>query len=124
MATLMPQSLLQDRQKMAWLANFSLPMIRLIDTFVGSKNSIVVEVTTIDGKVNKAIMTHNDLEKAVGDGLAAFALQMLQDEIIKPGKVYFPEEVIECEGIQTGSFAREILEFLRRDALNYEITVN
>lgn len=109
---------------MAWLANFSLPMIRLIDTFVGSKNSILIEVTTNEGNVNKAVMTHADLEKAVGDGLAAFAIQMLQDGKVKPGAVYFPEEVKEGEGVEEGSFGREILAFLAEDALNYEVTIN
>ena len=56
------------------LATFNMPMIRLIDKFVGSTNSIKVTVETKDGQERSAIMTHDDLEAAVGDSLAAFAL--------------------------------------------------
>ena len=42
MANLMPQRVLQNRDWMEKLAVFSMPMIRPIDTFVGSTNSIKV----------------------------------------------------------------------------------
>jgi saccharopine dehydrogenase-like NADP-dependent oxidoreductase len=38
MAQVIPQNVLQDRSMMMWFANFSLPMVRLIDTLVGSSN--------------------------------------------------------------------------------------
>jgi saccharopine dehydrogenase-like NADP-dependent oxidoreductase len=99
MANLIPQKVLQNRDAMAKLAAFSMPMIRLIDRFVGSRNSIKVTVQTKDGKEGSAIMTHDDLEAAVGDSLAAFALGMLPSEgkggtvpALRPG-VFYPEEM-------------------------------
>jgi len=38
MANLMPQRILQDRSLMATLAGISLPLVRFVDTLVGSKN--------------------------------------------------------------------------------------
>ena len=41
MAQLMPQSLLQDRYWMTALAGLSLPLVRVVDAFVGSKNGML-----------------------------------------------------------------------------------
>lgn len=42
MATLIPQSILQNRRYMDLLARISLPMVRLVDTLVGSKNGNII----------------------------------------------------------------------------------
>ena len=91
MATLVPKKVLQDRDLMEKLALFSMPIIRLIDTFVGSKNSIKVTCTCQDGTQSGAIMVHPDLEAAVGDALAAFVVEIANLE----GKtgVFYPEEM-------------------------------
>ena len=96
MANLMPQRVLQNRDWMEKLAVFSMPMIRLIDTFVGSTNSIKVTLTLKDGKTTcGALMTHPDLEAGVGDALAAFVVQMLNNESEDslPSGVFYPEEM-------------------------------
>jgi saccharopine dehydrogenase-like NADP-dependent oxidoreductase len=114
MANLIPQRALQNRDAMAALASFSMPMIRLIDSYVGSTNSIKVTLHMKKNKSNNgneddesgsgretrvAVMTHGDLEVAVGDSLAAFARGLLLGkdddgggDTCKPG-VFYPEEM-------------------------------
>jgi Saccharopine dehydrogenase NADP binding domain len=116
MANLIPQKVLQDRSAMTLLAKVSLPMVRLVDTLVGSTNGIRVDVTTKSGEVFTGLLTHNDLEKSVGDAIAAFATQMLRGSV--PPGVYFPEEV---PGI---AFRDEILADISADAISYSIDKN
>ncbi len=99
MANAIPQKFLQNRDAMTKLAVFSMPMIRLIDLFVGSRNSIKVTIETDNGQKRSALMTHDDLEAAVGDSLSSFVVRMLPSENgvepdILPG-VYYPEEMPE-----------------------------
>lgn len=115
MAKLIPQRVLQNRNAMDALAKVSLPMVRLVDQFVGSKNAIRVDVTTKSGKKVTGIMSHADMEKAVGDAIAAFACEMVLAKNrgrLKPG-VYFPEEV------QDKVFRAQILEEIKKDAMFY-----
>ena len=128
MARLIPQSILQNRDLMTKFALFSLPMVRLIDGFVGSNNGIRVDVTTKTGVIHTGLLTHRDLEKAVGDAIAAFADQLLKMDTssIQPG-IYFPEEVEE-KGVtnpeQKGLFREEILTSIAADAITYSITAS
>ena len=128
MARLIPQSILQNRDLMTKFALFSLPMVRLIDGFVGSNNGTRVDVTTKTGVIHTGLLTHRDLEKAVGDAIAAFADQLLKMDTssIQPG-IYFPEEVEE-KGVtnpeQKGLFREEILTSIAADAITYSITAS
>ena len=117
MANLIPQKALQNRDAMAKLAAFSMPMIRLIDMFVGSRNSIKVTVESKDGQKRCATMTHDDLEAAVGDSLAAFAIRMLptKDGVepeLTPG-VYYPEEM-------PTAYRKQVLGDISASAVYYE----
>lgn len=113
MANLIPQNILQNRAIMAALARFSLPMVRLVDNYVGSRNGIRVDVTLKSGSVATALLTHEDMEKAVGDAIAAFAHQMLFSANSPPPGVYFPEEV------PGDAFRKEILSEVAADAISY-----
>ena len=73
-------------------------------------------MTDKNGDVFTGLLTHNDLEKSVGDAIAAFAAQMLVDSV--PPGVYFPEEV---PGI---SFRRSIMSDISSDAITYSIRKN
>ena len=134
MARLIPQPILQNRDLMTKFALFSLPMVRLIDGFVGSNNGIRVDVTTKSGIIHTGLLTHRDLEKAVGDAIAAFADQLLKIETsssststgILPG-IYFPEEVEEKGVVKPelkGLFREEILTSIAADAITYAITTS
>lgn len=94
MATWIPQHILQNRSLMGQLGVISLPLVRLVDKLVGSINSIRVDLQSVNNSSAYAIMTHNDMEKAVGDSLAAFVKYMIlkKEFDFTPG-VYFPEEI-------------------------------
>eukprot|EP00746_Dinoflagellata_sp_MGD_P015269 gnl/MRDRNA2_/MRDRNA2_133840_c0_seq1.p1 gnl/MRDRNA2_/MRDRNA2_133840_c0~~gnl/MRDRNA2_/MRDRNA2_133840_c0_seq1.p1 ORF type:complete len:509 (-),score=67.20 gnl/MRDRNA2_/MRDRNA2_133840_c0_seq1:115-1641(-) len=120
MANLLPQDLLRDRGAMDWLARFSLPVVRLVDSFVGSKNSIRIDVKRKDGKTVTGIISHEDMEKAVGDSIAAFVGQLLPPGSSGPEEtehvgygIFFPEEVASSD------FRSNILEEIRGDAIFY-----
>ena len=149
MANIIPQKWLQERNKMTILAKISLPMVRLIDSFVGSKNGtlytylnlflciclsdglhtvgIRVDVVTNDDQVFTGIMSHEDLETAVGDSIAAFAAQMLgenkeeKEQEVKgerasvPFGVFFPEEV------PSKAFRENVLEDIAQTAITYTV---
>lgn len=72
-----------------------------------------MDVTTSSKNVYSALLTHEDLEKCVGDAIASFAVQMLAGNI-SPG-VYFPEE------INRKSFRTSILHEVSSDAISYRI---
>lgn len=105
MARLIPQKVLQNRDAMKLLAIISLPMVRLVDYFVKSRNCIRVELKLKDKKKVIGILAHEDLEQAVGVSLAAFALAFSSSSSISPG-VYFPEE------IKILSFRDDILKYI------------
>lgn len=115
MAQSIPKRFLQDRDLMSKFAEFSLPMVYLIDKLVGSKNGIRVDVITVGGKKYMGLLTHADLEKCVGDSIAAFTSQMLDHGMNIPPGVHFPEEV------PSASFGDSILKEVSRDAISYSI---
>jgi len=126
MANLIPQHILKDRQKMDVFARFSLPMVRLVDNLVGSQNGIRVDVTSKTGEIRTGILSHNDLEKCVGDAIAAFAVELLaataattttttaeSSKSSIPSGVYFPEEV------PSEIFKANIMKQISKDAILY-----
>jgi len=113
MANIIPQNILKDRYLMDILGKVSLPMVRLVDSFVGSSNAIRVDVTASNGERKTGLLSHADMEKSVGDAIAAFANQLLfqeESKAIPPG-VYFPEEV------PSVSFRDNILKEIATDAI-------
>jgi len=110
MASVIPQAILKDRNLMTAFAAVSLPMVRLVDALVGSKNGIRVDLKLKNGETATSILSHADLEAAVGDAIGAFAVQMISTNHVMPG-VFFPEE------IQDSAFRKEILTDLRKTAL-------
>lgn len=74
-------------------AQVSLPMVRIVDHFVGKNNGIQIEVECDDGKIYTILLTHADLENEVGECLAGFAVSMLEHRAALGGGVYFPEEI-------------------------------
>ena len=118
MAKLVPQHLLQNRRAMNWFAAVSLPMVRLVDSLVGSQNGIRVDVRTAatstrPGSTWTGVLSHDDLEKSVGDAICAFALQSIKGTP-SPG-VWFPEEV------ESQEYVNEVLDYCAQDAVEYYI---
>ena len=107
MAQLIPQKVLQNRDAMKLLAVISLPLVRLVDYFVKSRNCIRIELKLKNNKRILGLLAHEDLEQAVGESLAAFALEFSSSSSssIKPG-VYFPEEV------NNSNFRENILKYI------------
>jgi hypothetical protein len=99
---------------MSKFAEFSLPMVYLIDKLVGSKNGIRVDVVNRSNNKFVGLLTHADLESCVGNAIAAFAGQMLENSNV-PAGVYFPEEV------PSASFGDAILKEVSKDAISYSI---
>ena len=123
MAKLIPQRVLQNRDLMATFALASLPMVRLVDAFVGRTNGIRVDVTAKDGRTFEGLLTHLDMEKAVGDAIGAFALQMLQGTV--PPGVFFPEEVeAALPGGQGKQYRDDVLSYIAADAITYTVQEN
>jgi hypothetical protein len=117
MALVLPQDLLKNREAMRALAIVSLPMVRLVDSFVGSTNGIQVEVEDTAGASFSALLTHRDLEAEVGSCLADFSMALLSGAADE-GKhgVYFPEElpsdaarasILEASGKRSLSFSMD-----------------
>lgn len=121
MAQVIPQALLKDKTFTTNLALISLPMVRLIDAFVGSRNAIRIQVTNKQKETFTGILSHEDLEKVVGDSIASFAHQLMmkpgEEMSIAPG-VYFPEEVSDVR------LRKNILNDIGSDAITYSITKN
>ena len=118
MGSLIPKSVLQNRDLMERLAVFSLPVVYFVDKIVGSKNAIRVDVLTKGGETFTGILSHQDMEEAVGDSIAAFAEQILLDNI--PPGVFFPEEVYAIDK----KIGDDILAKISKNAITYEVVKN
>lgn len=90
---LLPRSLLANRQAMAGLAAFSEPVVRAVDTLVGSKNAIRVQVSNPSGASVTATHVHDDLEAAVGIATAAFAMDLLLTDDDDSSGILWPSEL-------------------------------
>ena len=109
----LPTSLLMDRDKMQGLALFSMPIIRAVDALVGGTNAMRVDAWGKDGRKATLRVAHKDLEDCVGQATAAFGLELLRGDTIKPG-VWYPAEL--------GAAARaNILEVARERAFVWEL---
>lgn len=146
MATFVPSKVLKNRRAMDVFGKVSLPMVRFVDKFTGSKNGecggnnnklhlvdrklnytriaidtgIRVDVTDKAGRVRTGLLTHNDMEQAVGDAVRSFAGQLLFQGVDSgkpplPHGVFFPEEV------DVSSFVDNVLSDIAEDALEYSL---
>eukprot|EP01038_Epipyxis_sp_PR26KG_P013195 gene13195-17682_t len=115
MANYIPSNILKDRNAMQLFAKISLPLVRLVDTLVGSNNAIRIDITTVNGEKKTAILSHEDMEKSVGDSLAAFAFEILKTESVVPAGVFFPED------IKNISFEDNILSKVASDSIYYSL---
>jgi len=88
---IVPPTVLANKALMQALAVFSMPIIRAVDTLVGSTNAMRVDAYGAGGKVVTLRVTHPDLESCVGIGTAAFAVELLKGGV-EPG-VWFPAEM-------------------------------
>ena len=66
------------------------PLVRAVDSAVGEKVAMLVEVEFNDGKIAAGLFVHEYLSQSVGISTAAFARSMLAGGT-SPG-VWFPEE--------------------------------
>jgi hypothetical protein len=88
----LPPSLLANEELMSKLAVFSLPIVRLVDSFAGATNAMRCDVSS-PGVRATAIYAHENLEPCVGECVAAFCAALLSKDVVPPG-VWFPEEAI------------------------------
>lgn len=90
----LPSSILSNAPLMEKLALFSLPIVRLVDTFAGATNGMRVEVSSSKDPTLKdmALYVHPNLEPCVGECVVAFAAASFSGKI-DPG-VWFPEEAV------------------------------
>ena len=102
----LPMNLLRNRKAMQRLAQFSMPMIRVVDALVGSTNAMRVDayrrsddrVETPERVTYRCV--HPELEDCVGLATAAFAMEILRGRVvdvssrttINPG-VWLPTEL-------------------------------
>lgn len=89
----LPPSLLANEDLMSKLAVFSLPIVRLVDSFAGATNAMRCDVSGPDVNAT-AIYAHENLEPCVGECVAAFCAAILSEGVVSPG-VWFPEEAID-----------------------------
>lgn len=88
----LPPSLLANEELMSKLAVFSLPIVRLVDSFAGATNAMRCDVSSPEVKAT-ALYAHENLEPCVGECVAAFCAAVLSEGVVSPG-VWFPEEAI------------------------------
>jgi len=90
LARLVPKRMLNDREAVASIAKLADPLVRAVDSIVGEKVSMKIEVDYSDGTSVCGLYSHKFLSESVGQCTAAFADSMLQGGT-QPG-VWFPEE--------------------------------
>jgi hypothetical protein len=90
----LPSSLLSNEEIMTRLADFSLPIVRLVDYFAGATNAMRCDVTSSKDPAlcATAIYAHENLEPCVGECVVAFCSAILSNRV--PAGVWFPEEAI------------------------------
>jgi hypothetical protein len=87
----LPSSLLSNEKIMTQLADFSLPIVRVVDYFAGATNAMRCDVTSHKDPTlcATAIYAHENLEPCVGECVVAFCSANRV-----PAGVWFPEEAI------------------------------
>ncbi|CAM9910938.1 unnamed protein product [Ectocarpus sp. 12 AP-2014] len=93
--TLLPDSIMGNRDLMQALAEFSEPLVRITDKLVGATNAMRLEAVAKDGRKAVLNYAHEDLEVCVGIATAAFVVATLRGDV-RPG-VWFPEEAFDDE---------------------------
>ncbi|CAM9170893.1 unnamed protein product [Ectocarpus sp. 6 AP-2014] len=91
--TLLPDSIMGNRDLMQALAEFSEPLVRITDKLVGATNAMRLEAVAKDGRKAVLNYAHEDLEVCVGIATAAFVVANLRGDV-RPG-VWFPEEAFD-----------------------------
>uniref|UniRef100_A0ACD5Y4K7 Uncharacterized protein n=1 Tax=Avena sativa TaxID=4498 RepID=A0ACD5Y4K7_AVESA len=89
-ANFLPADLLRDKNVILKLTECVDPFIRVIDSIVGERVAMRIDLECSNGHKTTGLFTHNNLSVSVGYGTAAFALAILEGST-KPG-VWFPEE--------------------------------
>mmetsp|Transcript_43468 Transcript_43468/g.70537 ORF Transcript_43468/g.70537 Transcript_43468/m.70537 type:complete len:439 (-) Transcript_43468:501-1817(-) len=87
-----PIEVLRDAAKVKAFVTGIMPLIRLVDRFVGSALGMRVDVISKDGSARRAIYSHRDTVEGAGLAAAAFATLVLWGRV-RPG-VWFPEEAL------------------------------
>ncbi|CAM9746254.1 unnamed protein product [Laminaria digitata] len=100
--TLLPDSIMGNRDLMQALAEFSEPLVRITDKLVGATNAMRLEAVAKDGRKVVLKYAHEDLEVCVGIATAAFVAATLRGDV-RPG-VWFPEEAFDDETKRAGLF--------------------
>lgn len=90
----LPPSILANEDLMRKLSVFSMPIVRLVDSFAGATNSMRCDVTSDKEPRLRAtaIYAHENLEPCVGECVVAFACAVLSGAVA-PG-IWFPEEAV------------------------------
>ncbi|CEL96817.1 unnamed protein product [Vitrella brassicaformis CCMP3155] len=97
LTTLLPSDILGNRELMYSFSDFSMPVIRAVDAFVGAANAMRVDARDKNGRHAVCLYGHSDLEVCVGEAVASFAIELLLQRItggppaVPPG-VWLPEE--------------------------------
>ncbi|GKY92263.1 hypothetical protein MPSEU_000197400 [Mayamaea pseudoterrestris] len=102
----LPQSMLADEDLMRKLSIFSMPIVRIVDSFAGATNAMRCDVTApnVEPSVRvTAVYGHENLEPCVGECVVAFVCASLSGMV--PAGVWFPEEAI-----RGGSDAASVLK--------------
>lgn len=81
--TLLPDSIMGNRDLMQALAEFSEPLVRITDRLVGATNAMRLEAVARDGRRVVLKYAHEDLEVCVGIATAAFAVATLKGDVSK-----------------------------------------
>ena len=124
---LLPGSLLNNRDLMQGFAHISMPIIRVVDAFVGATNAMRVdaysmsETTGERGDHVTMRCVHSDLEDCVGQATAAFAIELLRGRIVSPSAdatiapgVWYPVEL-------QADARSNILNVVREQALVWDV---
>eukprot|EP00752_Nemacystus_decipiens_P007293 g6525.t2 len=100
--TLLPESIMGNRDLMQALAEFSEPLVRITDMLVGATNAMRMEAVAKDGRKVVLRYAHEDLEVCVGIATAAFVVATLRGDV-RPG-IWFPEEAFDDEAKRSRLF--------------------
>ncbi|CAN0224580.1 unnamed protein product, partial [Ectocarpus sp. 13 AM-2016] len=79
--TLLPDSIMGNRDLMQALAEFSEPLVRITDKLVGATNAMRLEAVAKDGRKAVLNYAHEDLEVCVGIATAAFVVATLRGDV-------------------------------------------
>jgi hypothetical protein len=104
--TKLPPSLLANEDLMRKLSIFSMPIVRLVDSFAGATNAMRCDVTAPEKEPSlraTAIYGHENLEPCVGECVVAFVCACLSGMV--PAGVWFSEEAIH-EGTDSASILK------------------